>query len=501
MLCNNAEFNPPQVVGDPLEVALLVVAAKARMDYRRVRAQQPRIQEVPFTPERKYMITIHRRGERCVAYVKGAPEVILERCTRILRGSSVEQLSKDERQRFLDYASSMAKQALRVLGLAFRELSSCEEIEDANHNLVLIGLVGFFDPPREEAKLAIKRCKEAGIRSVMVTGDHALTAAAIARELGMLERGRVLVGRDLDQMSDEELESVVEEVEVFARITPAHKLRIVQALQRRGQLVAVTGDGVNDAPALKRADVGVAMGVTGTDVAKEAADVVLADDNFATLVRAVEGGRIIYDRIRKFVRFLLTTNLAEVLILALALVLFGPQLLPLTPATILWVNLVTDGPPAVALGIDPPTEDLMKQPPRDPRETILHRLTRFIAVAAIVQTVMVLTVFFVDLYTLQRGVEHARTTAFLTLVLLELLMVWNCRSERQHAFTIGPVKNPMLVLAVAFSLGVTVAVCYTPYVALAMGIAVPNLTTWLLSIFASLPILALHPGKLIPQRG
>lgn len=311
-LCTNAQYDGKNVVGDTTEGALIVAAAKAGMIKEELEKTFPRLHEVPFTSERKLMTTVHKSPEgRLFAYVKGAPEIILERCRLIVVGGKIEELSEDKRREILKINEKMASEALRVLGVAFKDLSSflTEKFDNEalESDLVFIGLVGMIDPPREEAKIAVKKCDEAGIRTVMITGDHKLTAVAIAKELGILRGGEdiILTGYELDTMNEEDFEKIVEKVSVYARVSPEHKLRIIKALKKKGHIVAMTGDGINDAPALKQADIGIAMGITGTDVTREAADIVLADDNFATIVNAVEGGRTIYDNIRKFSFFLM----------------------------------------------------------------------------------------------------------------------------------------------------------------------------------------------------
>ncbi|MCU0586323.1 MAG: HAD-IC family P-type ATPase, partial [Desulfobacterales bacterium] len=382
LLCNDANLNQSnggwRIKGDPTEGAFVVAAAKANLDIGELRKSWPRIGEIPFESERKRMSTVHQppQGGEPFACVKGAPELVLERCTHWERAGRPEPLTDDIRRQILEANDRMAKSALRVLGLAFRSVASPAPSytpDTLETGLTFLGLAGMIDPPREEVKKAIRDCHASGIRTVMVTGDHKLTAAAIARELGILggEGKRTLKaieGRELDGMSEEQLAAVVEDVAVYARVSPEHKMKIVGAWKSRKHVVAMTGDGVNDAPALKRADIGVAMGITGTDVTKEASDMVLMDDNFATIVAAVEEGRIIYDNIKKYLTFLLSCNVAEILILGIAGMIGWPM--PLIALQILWVNLTTDGLPALALGVEPAEPDLMGRPPRDPNEPV-----------------------------------------------------------------------------------------------------------------------------------
>ena len=461
----NAHYDGKRVIGDTTEGALIVAAAKAGITKKEAEEKRPRVHEVPFTSERKRMTTVHKKSEgELIAYVKGAPEMIIERSTRILKDEKVKKLTAEEKKELLAINEDMAKDALRVLGIAYREelpknIEECDE-DDLESNLVFLGLAGMIDPPRAEAKEANARCREAGIKTVMITGDHKLTAVAIAKELGMLHSDKVLTGVELDAIGDEEFDKVVEEVSVYARVSPEHKLRIVKALKSKGEIVAMTGDGVNDAPALKQADIGVAMGITGTDVTREAADIVLADDNFATIVNAVEGGRSIYDNIRKFSFFLLRSNFDELLVIG-SFALLGLEL-PLTAGMILWINLVTDGGPALALTMDPPESDLMKRPPRDPKEGILYGRIASILVTFITQFIGTGVVFAVSYYVLGRPIEEARAMAFVQATLQELVIVWNCRSEKHNAFKVGFTSNKYLLVAVLVSAILTVIVPYIP---------------------------------------
>ena len=465
-LCSNASYNGETVIGDTTEGALIVAAGKAGLWKEELEKKYPRIHEVPFTSERKRMTTVHKVGDgKAFAYVKGAPEVVLERCSYIIKNGEIKRLTKKEREKILKVNEEMASQALRVLGVAFKELPYSEakfKAETLENKLVFIGLAGMIDPPREEVKEAVEKCEGAGIKSVMITGDHKLTAVAIAREIGILkdaEKELSLTGAELDKLNDEEFEKIVENVKVYARVSPEHKLRIVRALKKKGHIVAMTGDGVNDAPALKEADIGVAMGITGTDVTREAADMVLADDNFATIVNAVEGGRNIYDNIRKFSFFLLRCNFDELVVIG-SFALLGLEL-PLTAGMILWLNLVTDGGPAVALSMDPPAEDVMKRPPRDPNEGILHGRLASILATFITQFLGTALLFYIYHYIFGASLEEARTIAFTQATFQELFIVWNCRSETKNAFKVGFTNNKFLLISVVFSALATVAIPYT----------------------------------------
>src|SRR5947209_2351414 len=452
------------VEGDPTEGALLVAARRAGMDPEAVRAKWPRVAEIAFTSERKKMSTLHAQlseselreilalseavrlrrlaGVVAVLHVKGAPERILAACSHHVVDGERKPLSEYDRKQYLFRNQELATRALRVIGFAVREFQG--EVpplteETLEIDLTFLGLAGMMDAPRSDAIDAIRRCKKAGIRVVMITGDHKLTAMAVAREMGILEDGyRALSGEELEKLSDAELVREVERIRVYARVAPEHKMRIVDAWKKAGHIVAMTGDGVNDAPALKRSHLGVAMGITGTDVAKESADMVLTDDNFASIVAAVEEGRGIYENIRKFVAFLLSANAGEVLIMFIAtLAIADPNFLPFfAPVQLLWINLVTDGLPALALGVDPYPTDIMDRPPRNPKEGVLSRDILFlIIVVSAILTVGTLGVFFLEL---QEGADatRARTVAFTTIVFFELFLVFAMRSPRQTIWQI-----------------------------------------------------------------
>ncbi len=476
----NAHYDGKSVMGDTTEGALIVAAAKAGITRKGAEEKHPRVHEVPFTSERKRMTTVHKTPEgKLIAYVKGAPEMILERSSSILKDGKVKKLTVEERKNILAINANMANDALRVLGIAYQEespetdIEACDD-EDLESNLVFIGLAGMIDPPRPEAKEANARCREAGIKTVMITGDHKLTAVAIAKELGMLNSEKVLTGVELDAIGDEDFVKVVEEVSVYARVSPEHKLRIVKALKQKGEIVAMTGDGVNDAPALKQADIGVAMGITGTDVTREAADMVLADDNFATIVNAVEGGRSIYDNIRKFSFFLLRSNFDELLVIG-SFALLGLEL-PLSAGMILWINLVTDGGPALALSMDPPEDDVMQRPPRNPKEGILYGRIASILVTFVTQFLGTGVIFFLAYYVWGRPLHEAQAMAFVQATLQELVIVWNCRSETKGAFKLSFTSNKFLLFAVVLSAVLTVIIPYTGL----FDTAPLQLTDWLL---------------------
>jgi len=515
-LCNNARLdkanNTWSIFGDPTEGALIVAAAKAGFEQKELEHKYPRKNEIPFTSERKRMTTVHStpEGEQ-VAYMKGAPEVVLERCAHALKNGEVKKLSLKDKEEILKVNENLASDALRILAMAYKKLPSDAgrlEEEKIERDLVFVGLEGMIDPPREEATKANQVCQQAGIKAVMITGDHKLTAVAVAKEIGILrENSIVLTSAELDKMSDEEFKKIVEDVAVYARVSPEHKLRIVNALKERGHIVAMTGDGVNDAPAVKSADVGVSMGISGTDVTREASDLVLTDDNFATIVKAVEEGRVIYDNIRKYARFLLACNFDEVLVIGLFAILggiFGPSVfpLPLLPSMILWINLVTDGAPAVSLATDPPDEDVMERKPRKPDEGILHGMGAFIIASFILQSIGTISVFVIEYYLFpshpwgwpngpidevarQLTLNEARTTAFVQAAFFELFVVWNCRSEKRSVWRMGrdSLKNKFFVIAEIISIAATLGICYVPPIASMFGL-VPLTATDLFYVLA-----------------
>jgi Ca2+-transporting ATPase len=493
-LCSNANYDGIKVLGDTTEGALIVAAAKAGIKKENLDTNHSRIHEVPFTSERKRMTTAHKSPEGEVfSYVKGAVEILLDHSRHILKGNKIIELSPKEKEQILKMNEKMANQALRVLAIAYKELPKTEtgkyDEEELEHDLVFVGLAGMIDPPRAEANGAIELCRKAGIKTVMITGDHKLTAVAIAKELCIMENESdlALTGAELDKMSEEEFDKIVEDVSVYARVSPEHKLRIVRALKKKGHIVAMTGDGVNDAPALKQADIGIAMGITGTDVTREAADMVLADDNFATIVTAVEGGRAIYDNIRKFSFFLLRSNFDELLVIGVFALLGMP--LPLSASMILWINLVTDGGPALALSLDPPQEDLMSRPPRDPREGILHGRIASILATFMTQFLGTGVLFAVAYFVWGRSLAEAQTMAFVQATLQELLIVWNCRSETKNAFRVGFTSNKFLLLAVVVSGILTVILPYTGL----LGTAPLDLMDWAIVVPISLSGLLILP--------
>jgi len=464
-----------RIVGDPTEGAMVVAAAKAGLWRDEVEARLPRVAEVPFDSDRKRMTTIHRLdedgragsgGAEYIAYVKGAPDVMLPLCDTLLENGAPVPLSPGRRSHVDNVIRDLGGEGLRVLAVAYRHFDSIPDELDPDaveKNLVLIGLVAMIDPARPEVGPAVEQARKAGIRTVMITGDYPDTARAIAQEIGLMRPGgEVVSGAKLNEMSDEQLAGQIEDVDVFARVSPQHKVRIVEALKAGGHVVAMTGDGVNDAPALKRASIGVAMGITGTDVSKETADMVLTDDNYASIVSAVEQGRIIYSNIRKFVYYLISCNVAEIMVIFLATLAGSPP--PLTAIQLLWLNLLTDGAPALALGLEKGDPDIMEQPPRPVREPIINRLMVLgILVQTIAITAVVLAAYYAGWAWNPSDLSLARTMAFVTLSASELVRSYTARSERASLFRLGVFTNRYMQYAVLVSIVLLLSVVYTPF--------------------------------------
>jgi Ca2+-transporting ATPase len=492
-----------RIKGDPTEGALLVLAAKTGMVKSALQSLYTRVKEFPFDAERKRMsVLVSHQGGKLIC-TKGAPDLLVGQCAYVLWGDQVVPFTGTLKQKVLAANESMARDSLRVLGLAYREVKShdeCGNNEQAETGLIFVGLTGMMDPPRREVKEAIHKCRQAGIKTVMITGDHGITAEAIAKTLGIIGRnGRVVTGTQLSAMNDEELEKIADEVQVYARVSPEHKLRIVQALQRRGHVVAMTGDGVNDAPAVKAADIGIAMGITGTDVTKEASALVLADDNFSSIVAAVEEGRGIYENIRKFIRYLLASNVGEIMTMFMAMMAGLP--LPLVPIQILWVNLVTDGLPAMALGVDQAESDLMQHKPRSAKENIFaRRLGWKIISRGILIGVCTLGAFIIALRAgagHPQQLIHAQTVAFATLVMAQLIHVFDCRSSRS-IFHRKLLENKFLVLAVLSSLVLMLAVLYVEPLQPVFKTVPLDLRDWaLVLVAAGIPTFAMGIGSVL----
>ena len=508
VLCNGADLRLEatlwQIVGDPTEGALLVAAAKAGLTKNHLEQDNPWLGEVPFDSERKKMTVVRRTPSGSVAFVKGAPDVLLRDCQAWLtRGGDIQLFTDAFRQEITATNQRLASQALRVLGVAMRPLDRIPDVYDAKsleHDLVFLGLVGMKDPIRPEAKAAVEACRAAGIRTVMITGDHKDTAVAIAKELGIMEPGeQAISGAELNQLSDDELRDRVKAAAVYARVTAEHKLRVVRAWKQQGAIVAMTGDGVNDAPALKAANIGVAMGITGTDVTKEASDIVVMDDNFASIAAAVEEGRAIYDNIRKSVYYLLSCNISEILLMLLA-TLFGLPL-PLLPVQILWINLVTDGLPALALAVDPADADLMQRPPRPPQEQFLTRarLLRLFVEGTFIAAITLL-VFLYCLYGMDLNLDRARTLTFTVMVLAQLFHALNNRSENRSIFALGLWTNRPLLATVGLSALLQAGIVSWPPVQSIFKVAPFDPEHWVLAIgIGMLPLVAMEIWKAVKK--
>ncbi|MBH5316770.1 calcium-translocating P-type ATPase, SERCA-type [Paenibacillus sp. GSMTC-2017] len=523
-LCNNAQIAQVEVdepkrrkskegltewilKGDPTEGALAVLAAKLGSSAKSLETLYTRVKEYPFDSERKRMsVLVSHQGGRLIC-TKGAPDLLMEHCAYVLWDGKVVPFTATLKRKCAEAGELMAQSALRVLGLAYRDLRGTDNYEnegDVENNLVFVGLTGMIDPPRREVKEAIATCRRAGIKTVMITGDHQLTAEAIAAQLGIMPRGGIAMsGKQLEAMEDEQLDRLVDQTYVYARVSPEHKLRIVKALQRKGHVVAMTGDGVNDAPAIKAADIGIAMGITGTDVTKEASALVLSDDNFSTIVAAIEEGRGIYENIRKFIRYLLASNVGEILVMFFAMMAGLP--LPLVPIQILWVNLVTDGLPAMALGVDQAEKDLMQQKPRFAKESIFsRRLGWKIISRGVLIGICTLGAFWIALREGAgdaNGLIHAQTVAFATLVMAQLIHVFDCRSSRS-IFHRNPFQNKYLVLAVLSSLILMLGVVYIEALQPIFKTVPISLRDWcLVLVAAGIPTFVMGIGSVLGKPG
>jgi P-type Ca2+ transporter type 2C len=516
-LCNDARRTHEGASrGDPTEVALMEAAEATGLMKADLEERYPRVAEIPFDSDRKMMTTIHRDagesdGPGLLVITKGAVEAVLERCESVLLPEGERPLDHQQREVIIRETVGLGSQALRTIAVAYRRIETLpghHQLASLESGLTFLGALAMKDPPRPEALAALDLCRKASIDVAMITGDMRATAEAVSRELGILAPGKKLIeGRDLENMSAEELSEQVEEISVYARVSPRHKVTIVEALKDRGHVVAMTGDGVNDAPALKRADIGVAMGITGTDVSKEASDMVLADDNFATIVAAVRQGRIIFSNLKKFIYFLLSCNISEVLVVFVAIVAGMP--LPLVPAQILWINLVTDGLPALALGVDPPEKDVMEHPPRRQGENILKaRKQLWLAWQGLIITAGALASFLLAHYVLgfswvegTAGLDACRTVLFTTMVLSQIFHSYNMRSETRSFFTSPPWENRYLLGSLLISIGLQMLVLYAPFMQKAFKTHAPSASAWLVIILCALvPILLIDRIKWLTSR-
>lgn len=483
ILCNDSKLSSDgTLAGDPTETALIDLANTLKVELEKINQILPRVEEVPFDSDRKLMTTVNKDNGKYLVYTKGGIDELLSRCTSYILNGVIKTDLDNYKKNIAIENENMAQDALRVLGFAYKELDhmpSKEEMQDIEKDLIFIGMVGMIDPPREEAKKAVEKCKTAGIKVVMITGDHKITATAIAKELGILKNAdEAITGRELEAMSQEELEKNIRKYSVYARVSPEHKVRIVKAWQKNGEIVAMTGDGVNDAPALKTANIGCSMGIVGTDVAKEASDVILTDDNFATVVSAVEEGRRIYNNILKAIQFLLASNIGEIIVIFIA-IMFTPliakwagitnfaELVPLLPIHILWINLVTDSLPALALAVEPATKDLMKRKPIKPSKGIFTKgLTFRVAYQGIMIGIITLIAFLIGVNTPNVSDEDkiaiGQTMAFATLALAELVHVFNMKSNRESIFKTGILNNKKLLLAIVASAILMFVILFIP---------------------------------------
>jgi len=531
-LCNDAKLEKDTasekwaIKGDPTEGALIVVAAKAGLWKEELEQEQPRIGELPFSSETKRMTTVHIvSSKKRMAYMKGAPEIVLNKCTKVLANGKISKLIESDRARILSVNEAMARQALRNLGFAFRELPESVNAYDEKieKDFIFVGIVGMIDPPREEVKDAIQTCKKAGINVVMVTGDHRLTAVAVAKELNLLgeneEQGKVLTGAELEKLGDEQFNDMVERVVIYARVSPEHKVRIIEAWKAKGHIVAMTGDGVNDSPALRMSDIGISMGVTGTEVAKEASDIVLTDDNFASIVKAAREGREIYDNIKKYLTYLMRCNIMEILVMFIAVVsvpylakiyapgapaeVIGSATIALTAAQLLWVNLTTDGLPAIALGIDPGDPDIMERKPRDPNESIFTRDVKlYLSLVPILMTALLLFgYFFYRPWESSTQLTEARTQLLTAMIIMELANAISARSLKYPVWKVGVFKNKFLWYAVLSSFFLQLIVLYTPGLNSAFSVSAPEPLDWAFAIlFMAITFGSLETAKWITSR-
>jgi Ca2+-transporting ATPase len=529
-LCNDSTLEKDTktenwiIKGDPTEGALVVAAAKADLWKQDLEQNSPRISEIPFSSERKRMTTIHLAGNKKIAYMKGAPEFVLKKCSHIIQNGNAQKLTPENQVSLVKVTESMASQALRNLGFAYKELPEKETEfgEGIEEGFTFVGIIGMIDPPRKEVKDAIGLCKSAGIRVIMITGDHKLTATAVAKELDLLgenDEGKVLTGFELEAMSEEQLAAKVEDVVIYARVSPEHKMRIVKAWKDKDQVVAMTGDGVNDAPALKMSDIGIAMGVSGTEVTKEAADMVLADDNFASIVKAVKEGREIYGNIKKYLTYLLQCNIMEILVMFIAVVsvpflarLLSPgsnidainsSAIALTAVQLLWMNLVTDGLPAIALGVDPGDPDLMQQKPRKPKESIFSRDVKvyLTVMPALMASMLLLAFFSHNPWAGDFQLLEARTQLLTAMIVMELVVAISARSLKYPVFKVGVFKNKFLWYAILSSFALQLFILYTPGVQAVFDVHSPGLIDWAIAgLFAAIVFSVLELGKYVACR-
>ena len=507
-LCNDANLirdgEEYKITGDPTEGAMLSFAEKWNINQEDLNEKHPRIQEIPFDSTRKMMTTFHELDGKYYAMTKGAPDIIMKNSSNILIDGNLIEFSDAKRKELADENNNLASQALRVMAYAFKPLESLDTdltTENIEHDMVFVGLTGMIDPPRPEARAAVAECHASGIDVIMITGDYFETALAIAKDLGIADsRDQAMQGSELNDKTHEEIREIVKTKRIFARVSPENKVQLVKALEANDNVVAMTGDGVNDAPAIKNADIGISMGITGTDVAKDASDMILVDDNFATIVNAVEEGRVIFSNIKKFVSFLLSCNIAEVLIVFISILLGLPS--PLTPIQLLWLNLVTDAFPALALGVEPAEPGLMEEPPRDPKESIISgEVKTNLIMQSIYITIAVLAAYIVGLkWIFPDSIEGAHTMVFATLITSELLRAFSVRSTKYTLKELGFATNPNLIKAVLLSFSLLLVVMYVPV--LTELFEVVSLTwEWIPVLILSLiPLVLGEIGKIVRRK-
>jgi P-type Ca2+ transporter type 2C len=530
VLCNDSGLEKDSqtgkwiVKGDPTEGALVVAAQKAGISKAELDSVEPRVYEVPFSSERKRMTTIHTLDVSRIAYMKGAPEMVIERCTKILLNGKVQPFTEENRTKHFKITEELAKQALRNLAFAYKELPMDGEFtEEMEQDFVFVGIMSMIDPPRPEVRDAIAVCRKAGIRVVMITGDHKLTATAVGKELKLIDENgaeeQVLTGEQLEKMTEEQLAAVVEQTVIYARVAPEHKVRIVKAWKSKGQVVAMTGDGVNDAPALKMSDIGIAMGISGTEVSKEAADMVLADDNFASIVKAVREGREIFENIKKYLTYLLQCNIMEILVMLIAVVsvpylahwltpnadplLISDAAIALTAVQLLWMNLVTDGLPAIALGVDPGDPDLMERKPRKPTESIFSRDVKvYLGGMSVLMSALLLVAFFMHMpWTSEYHLLEARTQLLTAMIVMELVIALCMRSLKYPLYKVGPFKNKYLWVAIASSFALQLVILYVPGLQPLFDVHMPELIDWAIAALCGAIVFAtIEIGKFVTSR-
>ncbi|MCM8825789.1 MAG: cation-transporting P-type ATPase, partial [Candidatus Omnitrophica bacterium] len=507
IICNSAKLvkndDRWQIIGDPTEGALLTAGAKAKKFKEAYEKEFEIIDEIPFDSERKRMTVIIKQSGSYTAFIKGAPDVLIKLCSYTDENGKIKPMNDKTKEEILSQVETFTRHALRVLATGYKKMPLETGIKEniIEKDIIFTGLFAMSDPPRKEAKIAIEKCKKAGIKVKMITGDHKLSAAAIAKELSLItDEANVISGEQIDATDDSSLKELVNRMVVFARVSPHHKLRIVRALKNNKEIVAMTGDGVNDAPALKEADIGVAMGITGTDVTKEVSDMVITDDNFASIVAAVEEGRGIYENIKKFVHFLLSCNAGEIMVMFFASIFGMP--IPLLPAQILWINIVTDGFPALALGVDPVDPDNMKKPPREPDQPLIDMKTgKLIIFQGAIIALCTLLVFSYALFVENAGITKARTMAFFVLATSQLFHSFNLRSNIRSIFDLKFFSNAKLVYAVAFSFLLQVSVIYLPAAQnIFRTTVIENIDLLIVIVVSTIPLWVMEVLKLIVRR-